>query len=252
MLDYKNLDKEFIEYLRAEFPIFNKYEQLNWISSAWEMTPEEKEAAIKIIDFAESNYQGWVVDSENKRQEILKKELNIYAKQTNLTIKYDMNCPLCAVDIPEINAGIFFMSWDCDIVNDWLKNKNTNLEFSKEDIDKHRKHIITTPKTVVDQLDKIKKALKDVEMVGEISIDNIEILQSRINLLSTIIHSLENTGMTWTEQYLELNKILMQFIDLKHKITAGEKINVEIKYKSIDEILKPGGKEPMLRIKEIR
>lgn len=240
MIDFNNIPKKLKTELETKF----KFDENNWNllpDRLVDITNQQKRAGENILDWLSKNYINWI--EENKKEEYKNKikQLKELADKTNLTLKTNFNCGLCALNIQELHAGIFFEDWDTHDVNQYFENENKTIRFNEEDIQNHKKHIIVTPINVAENMKKVKQSLLELKDFSKLDANNIEILQSRINLLSALIYELEKQGMAWSQQYIELNKILMQFVDLKNKITDGEKINMNVEYKTLKDII--GGDE---------
>lgn len=220
------LEEQYVDYLNChddELSTLPNNEQGNLARKLWAISREVED------QYKHEMQQLKIVGQKNVLMDM--------ATKTNLNIRYDANCPLCAINNIHINSGIFFLNWGSREIATFFESEDCKFQFDSETIIKHRKHIVATPEAMSKQLKNIEEVLQSVSEVGKINVNNLEILQSRINLLTTIINELEKNGMIWTEQYSELNKTLLQFIDVKNKISSGEKVNVAITYKKIEDVL---------------
>lgn len=220
-----------LSWTRDEFDSFASPEQVKLMKEIYPMIEDIKR------EFEIEQRKTALAEQTNMLMDI--------AKKTNLNVRYDANCPLCALNNEYVNAGIFFANWGYYDIEKFFVSMGDTYKFDAETISRHKKHIVATNEKMTRQLQKVEEILKSVTEIGKLDVNNLEILQGRINLLTTIINELEKGGMIWTEQYTELNRVLLQFIDVKNKIQAGEKITINGKLDPSDLLLELVGRSDL-------
>lgn len=220
-----------LSWTRDEFDSFAEPEQVKLMRNIYPMIDEIKR------EFDNEQRSSALAEQKDLLMEI--------ANKTNLSIRYDANCPLCALNDKYVNAGIFFSNWGYYDIEKFFLAAGETFKFDAETISRHKKHIVATNENMLNRLKKVEEILKSVTDIGRLDANNLEILQGRINLLTTIINELEKGGMIWTEQYTELNRVLLQFIDVKNKIQAGEKITINGKLDPSDLLLELVGRSDL-------
>lgn len=153
---------------------------------------------------------------------------------------YDNNkCPLCVLGHPDVNAGIFFMNWNENDVNQYLETLEIPIVVPKSVVMSHSDHIFVENECVEDSKESLKKELDDVKKFkGLNNVTDVELITHRINVLTGLLNKMEKNNLTGYRQYKELSAELTNLIEIKNKIVSGEKHDIHLKMDASDILKK--------------
>jgi len=136
-------------------------------------------------------------------------------------------CPLCFLKNNILDAGIFLLNWKQKDVNDFLNITDIPVIIDEAKLENHRKHLYIVD-SESNPTTEIEENLKQISELSKIEgIDDLNILNARIANLAVLLIKLEKEGLTWKKEYKDANDSLHKFLEIKNKITEGEKIKIE-------------------------
>lgn len=189
-----------------------------------------------VKDYKERSRQIKFEMIKDKKDSYEVKIFNLLKDGSEVLNKKINTCPLCFISNKLLDAGIFLLNWGHDEVNDYLEYNEIPVIIDADKLAVHKKHLYVYNKDssiseeVRENLDKI------TELSNFDDVTDVQILNSRINTLTLIISKLEAEGLTWRKEYKDANDSLQRFIEIKNKITDGDKIKIEGKLDIADII----------------